>query len=54
MIHFADDLTFMTTDKSPPEAEICANWNLAKLENWATKNKAHFIETISSYCCYLG
>jgi hypothetical protein len=47
VITFADDLAFLTKEKTPTEAEAFANSDLTKIEKWAKNNKMHFNETKS-------
>jgi len=42
IISFADDLAILTFGKTLSEAEVYANSDLAKIENWARENKMQF------------
>jgi hypothetical protein len=42
VIAFADDLAIMTKGNNPPEAEVFANSDLAKIEKWTNENKMQF------------
>jgi hypothetical protein len=44
---FADDLAILTHGKTLSEAEVYANSDLAKIENWARENKMQFNESKS-------
>ena len=47
VIAFADDLVIMTKGNNPPEAQVFANSDLAKIEKWASENKMQFNDTKS-------
>ena len=47
IIAFADDLAILTYGKTLSEAEVYANTDLAKIENWARENKMQFNESKS-------
>jgi len=47
IIAFADDLAILTHGKKLSEAEVYANSDLAKIENWAGENKMRFNESKS-------
>jgi ribonuclease HI len=47
IIAFADDLAILTHGKTLTEAEVYANSDLAKIENWARENKMQFNESKS-------
>jgi len=47
IIAFADDLAILTHGKTLSEAEVYANSDLAKIENWARENKMQFNESKS-------
>jgi hypothetical protein len=38
VIAFSDDLTIMTAGRNPPEAEVFANTDIAKIKKWAIEN----------------
>jgi len=42
IIAFTDDLAILTYGKMLSEAEVYANSDLAKIENWARENKMQF------------
>jgi hypothetical protein len=44
VIAFADDLAILTQGKTPSEAEVYANSDLARIEKWANENKMQFNE----------
>ena len=44
VIAFADDLVIMTQGKTPSEAEVYANSDLARIGKWAKENKMQFNE----------
>jgi hypothetical protein len=44
VIAFADYLVIMTQGKTPPEAEVYANSDLARIGIWAKENKMQFKE----------
>jgi hypothetical protein len=44
VIAFADDLVIMTQGKTPSEAEVYANIDLARIGKWAKENKMPFNE----------
>jgi hypothetical protein len=39
VIAFAEDLAILTQGKTPSEAEVYANSDLARIEKWAEENK---------------
>jgi hypothetical protein len=47
VIAFADDLAILTQGKTPSEAEVYANSDLARIEKWAKENKMQFDESKS-------
>jgi cytochrome c556 len=47
VIAFADDLAIMMKGNTPSEAEVFANSDLAKIEEWAKENKMQFNEVES-------
>ena len=44
VIAFAEDLVIMTQGKTPSEAEVYANSDLARIGKWAKENKMQFNE----------